>query len=527
MGMWVDQLCDPGICVPAQGCTLCTPGAFQCNGNAVEQCDPGGGSWQPVEQCDTLQGIVCDAQLGACTGACLPENLGLTHVGCDFYPTVTASIVLATYDFELVVINATPDDADITIEQDGFVVTQAVVPGDGVTTIPLWWVEPLKQSQGVPLASVVEPGGAYRLRSTRPIIVTQWNPLDNEGQMDQAGTADASLLLPAHAWDDDYLVGARATWQHPTLGHLPGFYAVTAREDATTVTLLPSPTGDADILPGGGVNADGSGVVMLDAGDVLEVFSGGMQANPSSVDLTGTRVVADAPIQVIGGHSLVQVPSTVLGRDHIEESMLPVSALGTQYVITPPFALEPGGATPAVKQRAVRIVATADNTTIAYNPAQAGQPTAIAQAGGYVDLSNSASSFEITTNQKVLVLEYMLGHDAGNINAGTNAGDPSIVVAKPVPQWQTSYRVHAPAQYYASFASIITDIGSDVYVDGVQIGGFFVFGGVWKLRRVQLDGAGSGLHTISASGPISVSVYGYGLNVGYWHTAGTGLAPQP
>lgn len=515
--------CGQSTCVPGIGCVFCNAGDYRCNGELVQQCNATEDAWVNVMICDAVQGLACDAQLGQCNGSCAAQNLGTDEIGCEFYPTITGNIAASEYEFQVVVLNTTDDDAEISIDLDGNQIESIILAGDQSIAIPLPWIEALEQTTGQPVASVLEPAGAYRLRSTQPVVVTQWSPLEDEGGVMPSGSNESSLLFPTHVWGDEVIVASRNTWELAGIGHIPGFYAITALEDATTVTLVPSPTCTA-VLPGGGVAADGSGVIMLDRGDVLEVFSGGVQANPSTVDLTGTRIIADAPIQVIGGHIYTDVPYNVSGPDHIEESMPPVATLGTVFVSTPPFASLPGGA-PAVKRRRLRVIATEANTSIVYDPPQAGQPTMIAEAGGYVEVTNSAASFELTTSAPALVVEYMVGYNSGNINAGTDAGDPALAIQQPVSAWKSSYLVHAPAAYYATFANIITPIDVNVTLDGVVLGGWFVFGGEWKLRRVELSSAGTGMHEIEATGGVGVTVYGYGEGVGFWSAAGYDFAP--
>jgi hypothetical protein len=263
---------------------------------------------------------------------------------------------------------------------------------------------------------------------------------------------------------------------------------------------------------------------MLDRGDVLEVFSGGMQANPSTVDLTGTRIVADAPIQVIGGHIYTDVPHNVSGPDHLEESMPPVATYGTVFASAPPFASLPGGA-PAVKRRRMRVIATEANTSIVYDPPQAGQPTMIAEAGGYAEITNTAASFVLTTSAPALVVEYMLGYNSGNINPGTDAGDPALAILPPVSAWKTRYDVHAPADYYAVYAHVYAAQNVDVTLDGAAIGGWFFFNGTYKVRRVELSTADTGIHTLAGNGDFGVVVYGYGEDVGFYSAAGYDFAP--
>ena len=64
------------------------------------------------------------------------------------------------------------------------------------------WVRELANGSG-PTALVLD--GAYRLRSTQPVTVYQFNPLNADV------TNDASLLLPVNTWTGNYLVAA---WQH-------------------------------------------------------------------------------------------------------------------------------------------------------------------------------------------------------------------------------------------------------------------------------------------------------------------------
>jgi hypothetical protein len=523
MGGFVDVTpCGQSTCVAGVGCVFCNAGEYRCSGALVEQCNATEDAWVQVEFCDGVQGLACDAQLGQCSGSCAPQNLAADEVGCEFYPTVTGNIAASEYEFQVIVINTTADPAEISIDHDGVQIVDYDLAANEMAAIPLPWIESLKQTTAQPVASVLEPGGAYRLRSTQPVVVTQWSPLQDEGGVAPSASNEASLLFPTHAWGNDIMVASRNTYQRAGIGHIPGFYAVTALEDATTVTLVPSPTSSADILPGGGVAADGSGVIMLDRGDVLEVFSGGVQANPSTVDLTGTRIVADAPIQVIGGHIYTNIPYNVSGPDHIEETMPPVSSLGTVFISAPPFASLPGEA-PAVKRRRMRVIATEPNTTITYDPPQAGQPTLIAEAGGYAEVTNSAASFELTTSAPALVVEYMVGYNSGNINPGTTAGDPAMVLQQPVSAWKTTYRVHAPSAYYATYANILAPIDENVTLDGVVLSGWFVFGGQWKLRRIELSSAGNGVHEIVGTGGIGVTVYGYGEDVGFWYTGGYDL----
>jgi hypothetical protein len=53
------------------------------------ECAPDGMSWEVHEACDEVQGVTCNPDVGLCDGVCALENLQLSYIGCDYYPTVT------------------------------------------------------------------------------------------------------------------------------------------------------------------------------------------------------------------------------------------------------------------------------------------------------------------------------------------------------------------------------------------------------------------------------------------------------
>jgi hypothetical protein len=510
------QNCDPGLCVDGLGCVDCLPGGFACSGDEVEQCNQAGDGWDVVETCDGLLGLTCDANLGKCVGPC--ASLGLTYLGCDYYPTVTANIVGTNFNFAVVVSNTSNDPADVTVTKGAAIVAQATVAGGSVEIINLPWVPNLMSSSGPPAASIVEPEGAYRLRTTRPVTVYQYNPIEYNLGASFSFTNDASLLLPVNTWGEDYFVAARNTWQWGGFTNYPGFYAVVASEDGTTISVDPSSTGSSNILAGGGIGANGQGMVVLDQGDVLQVVSGGAFANPSPIDLTGTRITSDKPIQVISGHQCTFVPHNVGYCDHLEESMLPFDTLASEYIVTTPL-VQPLGGNAFAKDRFVRIVATTDATTLAYDPPQPGAPAAIANAGDYVEIGPTSADFSVSANFKILVSEYMQGQDAGG-----NTGDPAMAIAVPTLQYRTSYLVHAPTNYESNFVNITAPTGSTVLLNGGPVMNFAPIGNTgYEIARVELSNVGDGTHELTGDQPFGVTVYGYGQYTSYWYPGGMDL----
>jgi hypothetical protein len=499
----------PKVCAPGLGCSECIPGEGSCDGPVAQLCNEEGTGYQDTF-CDEVQGVMCDPNAGECVGACAPKTLGTSYIGCQYYPVITPNVVGNDFSFAVVVSNVSNEDADITITKGGQAVVDIIVPKNTVEVIPLPWVAVLKSTG----PSRFVPDGAYRLRSTQPVTVYQYNPLEYQKNGGFSFTNDASLLMPTNVWGDDTFVVIRNT-----LNGLPGVYSVIGQEDNTKVTLTPSATGKV-VVAGGGVAADGTGVVMIGEGDVLQVLSGvggGEPNGPDKADLTGTRVVSDKPVNVLSGHACSYVPYNILACDHLEETNLPFANLAKEYLVTCPLVKAPNQ-NPTLKARIVRVTATTDATTLTYDPPQNGAPAALAKVGDYAEFSTD-KDFKITANFKIAVSEYMIGQSGGG-----GAGDPAMTIGVPIEQYRSNYSFHAPTNYESSFANITAPAGAVITIDGQPVNGLMPigasgYGGV----RVQLSNAGDGDHTISGDKAFGVQVYGYGQYTSYWYPGGLDL----
>ena len=55
----------------------------------------------------------------------------------------------------------------------------------------------------------------------------------------------------------------------------------------------------------------------------------------SGFDLTGSKITASAPVQVIGGHDCTNVPFDVQACDHVEETLFPLNTWGKSVLVAP------------------------------------------------------------------------------------------------------------------------------------------------------------------------------------------------
>jgi hypothetical protein len=522
VGGFKDVMDCPVLCLPDIGCADCMPGATQCAGKVAQKCDDLG-KWQDLELCDDVQGLMCDAQLGQCVGACAANLLGNSYIGCDYYPTTLANLHETqpwNFHYAVVVANTTNAMANITITQGANAVTNAQVGPGTAKVINLPYVNALvKPTINEPGPSLVVTDGAYRLRSNQPVTVYQYEPIEYTLGGLFSYTNDASLLLPVNTWTGNYIVASRNHWFFNNQYNLPGFYAVVARLDNTKVTLKPSATGGL-VNAGGGVAGNGTGVVMLNEGDVLEVFTISGGGIPDLSDLTGTIINADKPVQVFGGHKCTQVPVGTQACDRLEEAMLPIETLSKKYIVTPPL-IPTGGNVP--KAQMVRVIATEDATTINYDPAQPGAPTMIAKAGDWFEIAKNVNDFQIVSDKKILVSQYMQGQQAGG-----NSGDPAMALAVATEQYRTKYLVHAPINYESNFVNITAPMDAKVTLDGVAVPALAAIGATgFGVVRVKMGNNVDGNHDLLGDKPFGVSVYGYGQYTSYWYPGGLDLEALP
>ncbi|MDB4989051.1 MAG: hypothetical protein JWN04_4229, partial [Myxococcaceae bacterium] len=264
----------------------CRPGAQTCSGTAATFCTEDG---KLIDyECDPDQGLTCSPT--GCRGACDLSAVHDSYIGCDYYPTVTLNPVWSGFTFAIAVSNTTGQSAHVKITRGAAVVQEADVAANQLKTFELPWVPELKGgdiSCTVPPArggSIAVAGGAYRVRTTQPVTVYQFSPLQYQiepapplcptvkgqcadSQVEQcfSYSNDASLLLPATALTGNYTV---LSW--PSQSDGSGFIAVTATQDHTQVQVI----GSGDFAAGAGVSASGNGTVTLDRGGVLELVAG-------------------------------------------------------------------------------------------------------------------------------------------------------------------------------------------------------------------------------------------------------------
>jgi len=512
-------------CDPELGCTICDPGEAYCDGDTSMLCD-GDGMGFIEEYCDPLMGIWCNPETGLCEGACSSEALGSSYIGCEYYAVVTANLLRYDFDFAVVLAN-TSDSSTAQVTIDGGQLVSPLefdIPPDSVHVQSLPWdfdlkVCPFGDFSGVcnapPDDGVFVEQGAYHIRSTLPVTVYQFSPLDyTDGDIMFSYTNDASLLLPVNALTGNYVIPA---WPFYMYGEspYPSMMTIVGTADGTQVAVTPRATAGGGAM--GVFPAEVETTVTLQAGDALELLS-------NVGDLTGSVVAADKPVAIVAGHYATNIPTNMGSQDHLEEQVFPFETLSDSYVVAAP-AVPP---LPDGKEQFIRVIAAQADTTIEFEPDIPSAGTYLADVGDFVEVPQQVGDYLITADKKVIVAQYMESGYAGLPPEADPIGDPAMALAVATDQYRTSYLFHAPANYENNYVNIVAPSGAEVLLDGEAVGGLEPVGdSEWVAARVELDNGGDGNHFAESDEAFGISVYGYGWCTSYWYPGGLDLDEIP
>jgi hypothetical protein len=264
--------------------------------------------------------------------------------------------------------------------------------------------------------------------------------------------------------------------------------------------------------------------VTLGAGDVLSVLARHDQASGYGADLSGTRIHASHPVQVIAGHSCANIPTATTGYcDHLEEAIFPDETLGKDYLVSYPSA-EVGDS-----PHEIRISAPFPGTHVHFDPTSVAPDAVLDPTSPPLTITNVATDVNIHADQPIVVAQYMPG--STSLPHPVGSGDPSLSLAIPTAQFRTNYVFIASHTYYANFVNVIAPTGAVVTLDGapvpssefVSIGG----SGYSVARHILSQGD---VHTISGEKAFGIVVYGYGKQTSYMYPGGLDLkavSPPP
>jgi len=558
----LETTCD-SVCDPQLACVLCQPGTRRCMGSVSEVCTANGRAWVTGRDCSEW-GSTCGGD-GYCGDACAEAERTTSNVGCEYWPVPlanTGELDPTTFDYRVVVANPNDAPANVTVTRAGAEAWSGAVPAGGLTEIPLPWVD--GQSFNVPEGSwqsFVNASGAYRLTSDVPVIASQFNPFEYSVGGEFSFTNDATLLYPSHVLTGDY-VGvsypplSRRTGSEGGIGgglsalRYPGYIAVVGTTPGTT-TVQVTARGEVAADATGrwpATRTGGSFSFELAQGEVAHIVAGvppectpgrpgfvedrecmtvpiiGEQCDlfqtchERDYDLTGTRVVADQPVAVFGGHTCAYVPTNAQACDHLEVQMPPIQSWGRAYVSAPMADGSTNGT------NVVRVLPAFEATEVTVSPAQGGVSGGTLSPGEYLEF-DATSPFSVTGTSAVLVAQYLRGQYATEPESAR--GDPAMTVLVPSEQFRSEYTFILPSSYNAgtngqNHLLVVRPPGLEILLDGAPLTATFTTIGGSEVGVVLLDG---GTHTMTAAMPFGLIAYGMGSFTSYATPAGLDLEP--
>jgi hypothetical protein len=508
--------CPDGPCVDGACATGCAPGSRRCDGAAVLECAPDFSETR-VETCASA----AECAGGRCLTPCELAGLKRGYVGCSFAAADLPNDETAfdnVFAFAFANASATAS-ATVTVRAPWDEDTSLVVPPGELAVHPLPVPRLLSWIPGPLLAP-----RAFFITADAPVAAVMFNPLQRYDADATAtvATNDASLLIPVEALGRDHLA---MTWTDPGALSRPPFVTVIATAADTDVEVTSRETIVLPVAPFA-IPRDTPTTVRLQRGDVLNLEPA--PAPGQRTDMAGTRIRSlNHPIAVFSGNRCARIPDSGRFCDHVETQVPPLDTLGTRHAIAR-FA-DRGGAVDHL-----RILATQDGTTLAFDPPRAEVGPL---AAGAVHTFTIDGDVVVTSNHPVLIGQFMasqsttspdgpFGQSAGCPPevGGSCIGDPALVLAAPFFAWRNELVFLVPDTYRHTFVNLLLPAGASVDLDGagVDLTGAREIGGS-GLSALTLA-VGAGRHTLRASAPVSAIVYGYDHNISFAYQAGLDFA---
>lgn len=241
-------------------------------------------------------------------------------------------------------------------------------------------------------------------------------------------------------------------------------------------------------------------------------------------DLTGTKIISDKPLTVLGAHECVDIPIGIGFCDSIAEQFPPTITWGRFFLLT------------SLNSRLIgeryRIITMKASTIVRLKCVNGSRPEF-----GHVTMvlndTGQSREFElgrdrfcsITTNKPILLVQYSQGYSLDGV------GDPFMALIPPVEQYSNNFTVSAPRAFYNHLTVTVPleyFSNNSILLNNTVVSGWipiycsesFVCGYGTRLR-VQ-EGTHK-IHHVHPQAKFLVMAYGFEYHDGYGLNAGMEL----
>ena len=327
------------------------------------------------------------------------------------------------------------------------------------------------------------------------------------------------LALPCHDQPTEEYIYYGISHESSENNHYSQILIVGCR-DNTTVTITPTQTIQLPQDP----QQNNHAIVTITAGTIHTVIIHALQTlliAAEFVDLTGTKVVSNYPLTVIGGHDCTTVPVSYSDCDPIATQLPPTINWGTQFLLIPLQSRNNG--------QMVKVMSSENGTNVVIRCSDESLHSNLAIAGNFISYyAGSLHYCHIQCSQPSYVSEFAFGHEY-NSYISNGYGDPLIMTVPSLRQYIHSVTFTTLPEMPTNFFGIA--VPADTYFNGTVLINDVLTTFDWTIIynvNGTISGYGytttaNGNYTISHSHPngkIYVSVYGFSHYGGYGYPAG-------
>ncbi len=520
------QKCVDGMC----STTECIPGEARCQGEQAREVCSASGVWGAPEECQDGESCIG----GKCMSACMSDpKWANSSVGCEYWTVDLDQSDKATIGSS----HTPPAEAPHSVVLSNPGTASAKVTFSTIAagiTLPFGEevIGPGETREFVMPRMDLEGAGIFdrsvRIRSTRPLVATQFNPKDAANTYSN----DSSLLIPAEVLGKEYLILGWASQMKMSIGVYPallGYFTVIAVEPGETTVRVVLSSESFGLIPNAPPLAPGvEHVFTLQQYQVIQ-FEGVSKTMALENDMSGSAVVADKRVAVfVGNEGPLICPDEALhlcsGTDpysgdmgcccleHLEEQLAPVDAWSDTYLMA---KIRPRG---AQDWDTYRVQAGADNVELTTDPPIAGiHGKVLAKKGQWVQ-GVTDESFKLTATGPVQVAQYL----ASMTCTMGQIGDPAQVMGVGVKQYRDNYPFLVPQGYKQDWVTIVRPTGSTNTLDGEEVTESFepIGASGYEFGYVSVT---PGPHTMEGTAPFGLTQYGFMEATSYANPAGMNL----
>ena len=327
------------------------------------------------------------------------------------------------------------------------------------------------------------------------------------------------LALPCHDQPTDEYVYYGISHESK-VNNVYGQILLVGCRDNTTVTITPT----QNIKLPQNVQQHDSNMVNIAAGTsytFLHYILHALQTLLIGVvylDLSGTKIVSNYPLTVIGGHECATVPVLYFYCDPIATQVPPTINWGTQFLLVPLQNLSNG-------QR-FKLITSTKSTQINLTCKQNTTTIVLALSGDILTNDSDHNTFcYVQCSQLCYIAELAFGRNYQD----SGYGDPLLMTVPPLRQYPHSVTFTTLPEMSTNFYSIAvpanTYFNGTVIINGVltTLNWTSIYNSTGTISGYGYTMSVNGHYTISHSNPngkIYVSVYGFSDHGGYGYTAG-------